>query len=490
MAYVEVLAAVIAWVVLPGLAVAALLDCRSPVEKIRPERFATFALAGGLSIWVVGARVLDRVGVLEPRPDDRGLGRARAREHRGADRPGSADTPRAEGTSDRDLRRVGGREHVARGRAAAAARRRPARLPGQLDPLVLLEPGPPDRRGGRHAGPVVRVGDVGQLPRRVPGLHARDDGLRPRRRHRVAGRGSCGHRHRDAQRRARRLPARARARRAAVGRGVRDDPVLRARCVLVEAVVAAARVVGLRVRAAHPGPRARVPAYRPEAGAGPPRRDVRRAQPGPRHRLALRLRDDRRRGPRGLPTLAAGGGRPTPDAGRDEAVDLPRRGGRGDHARRLGGRELRPEQPPLGCLGPRWAPGDRRRRGPDVGVRGAGAGQPGEHPARGDGSPDQLVATRVPGAGLAVVRRDLGPRARDPHRPRRRRPGVAQPFRRPARARLPRRVGGDRTRGLGVLQHRLGHVRAAPHRLCPLVAGRAAPRADRRGSRRQPDPLG
>lgn len=64
MAYLEVFVTAIAWIVLPGLAVAALLDCRLPVEKIRPERFATFALAGGLSIWVIGARVVDRVGGL------------------------------------------------------------------------------------------------------------------------------------------------------------------------------------------------------------------------------------------------------------------------------------------------------------------------------------------------------------------------------------------------------------------------------------------
>ncbi len=52
----------------PGLAIAALLDCRAPVEKLRPERFATFALAAGLSVWVVGARVLDRVGWLTRGP--------------------------------------------------------------------------------------------------------------------------------------------------------------------------------------------------------------------------------------------------------------------------------------------------------------------------------------------------------------------------------------------------------------------------------------
>jgi len=68
MDYFEVLAAVVAWVVLPGLAVGALLDCRSPIERIRPERFATFALAGGLSVWVIGARVLDRIGGLSRGP--------------------------------------------------------------------------------------------------------------------------------------------------------------------------------------------------------------------------------------------------------------------------------------------------------------------------------------------------------------------------------------------------------------------------------------
>ena len=186
--------------------------------------------------------------------------------------------------------------------------------PGQLDPLVLLEPGAPDRRGGRYAGPFVRVGDVGQLPRRVPGFTPATTVFAL-----AGGTGTLAAAH------AVTVIAMLSAGLAIFllvhalggqlwGAAFRHDPVLRTRRVLVEAVVAAARVVGLRVRAAHPGPRARVPAHRPEAGAGRAGRDLRRAQPGPRHRLAVRLRDDRRRGPGGLPTLPAGGARPTPDA--------------------------------------------------------------------------------------------------------------------------------------------------------------------------------
>lgn len=61
-AYLEAAATAIAWVLLPGLAIAALLDRRTPPEVVKVDRFATFALAGGLSTWVVGARVLERVG--------------------------------------------------------------------------------------------------------------------------------------------------------------------------------------------------------------------------------------------------------------------------------------------------------------------------------------------------------------------------------------------------------------------------------------------
>jgi hypothetical protein len=62
-AYLEAIAAAIAWIVLPGIAIAAVLD-RHVVDGPKPERFFTVALAGGLSVWVVGARVLDRVGGL------------------------------------------------------------------------------------------------------------------------------------------------------------------------------------------------------------------------------------------------------------------------------------------------------------------------------------------------------------------------------------------------------------------------------------------
>jgi hypothetical protein len=63
LAYVEAIATAIAWIVLPGVAIASVLD-RRVGAVLKPERFATLALAGGLSVWVVGARVLDLAGGL------------------------------------------------------------------------------------------------------------------------------------------------------------------------------------------------------------------------------------------------------------------------------------------------------------------------------------------------------------------------------------------------------------------------------------------
>jgi hypothetical protein len=61
-AYLWAAAAVLAGIVAPGLAIAALCDRRAPA--VTPERFTTIALAGGLSFWVLAARVLDRLGGL------------------------------------------------------------------------------------------------------------------------------------------------------------------------------------------------------------------------------------------------------------------------------------------------------------------------------------------------------------------------------------------------------------------------------------------
>jgi hypothetical protein len=62
-AYIEAIATVIAWIVLPGIAIAAVLDRRLG-DGVKPERFFTVALAAGLSVWVIGARVLDLAGGL------------------------------------------------------------------------------------------------------------------------------------------------------------------------------------------------------------------------------------------------------------------------------------------------------------------------------------------------------------------------------------------------------------------------------------------
>jgi hypothetical protein len=63
LAYVEAIATAIAWIVLPGVAIAAVLD-RKVGAVVKPDRFFTIALAAGLSVWVVGARVLDLAGGL------------------------------------------------------------------------------------------------------------------------------------------------------------------------------------------------------------------------------------------------------------------------------------------------------------------------------------------------------------------------------------------------------------------------------------------
>lgn len=63
-AYFEAVATSIAWIVLPGLAIAALLDRVTPPEHLKIERFVAFALASGLAVWTVGARVLERLGGL------------------------------------------------------------------------------------------------------------------------------------------------------------------------------------------------------------------------------------------------------------------------------------------------------------------------------------------------------------------------------------------------------------------------------------------
>ena len=62
-AYIEAIATAIAWIVLPGIAIAAVLDRRLG-DALKPERFFTVALASGLSVWVIGARVLDLAGGL------------------------------------------------------------------------------------------------------------------------------------------------------------------------------------------------------------------------------------------------------------------------------------------------------------------------------------------------------------------------------------------------------------------------------------------
>jgi hypothetical protein len=62
-AYIEAIATAIAWIVLPGIAIAAVLD-RKVGDGLKPERFLTIALAAGLSVWVIGARVLDLAGGL------------------------------------------------------------------------------------------------------------------------------------------------------------------------------------------------------------------------------------------------------------------------------------------------------------------------------------------------------------------------------------------------------------------------------------------
>jgi hypothetical protein len=62
-AYIEAIATAIAWIVLPGVAIAAVLD-RKLGDGSRPERFFTVALAAGLSVWVIGARALDLAGGL------------------------------------------------------------------------------------------------------------------------------------------------------------------------------------------------------------------------------------------------------------------------------------------------------------------------------------------------------------------------------------------------------------------------------------------
>jgi hypothetical protein len=63
LAYVEAIATAIAWIVLPGVAIASVLD-RKVGAVLKPDRFFTIALASGLSVWVVGARVLDLAGGL------------------------------------------------------------------------------------------------------------------------------------------------------------------------------------------------------------------------------------------------------------------------------------------------------------------------------------------------------------------------------------------------------------------------------------------
>lgn len=67
-AYLWGIAGVFAGIVLPGLAVAALLDRRRDPAAMTPERFAGLALASGLSIWVLATRVLDRLGWLSGGP--------------------------------------------------------------------------------------------------------------------------------------------------------------------------------------------------------------------------------------------------------------------------------------------------------------------------------------------------------------------------------------------------------------------------------------
>lgn len=63
LAYVEAIATAIAWIVLPGVAIASVFD-RKVGAVLKPDRFFTMALASGLSVWVVGARVLDLAGGL------------------------------------------------------------------------------------------------------------------------------------------------------------------------------------------------------------------------------------------------------------------------------------------------------------------------------------------------------------------------------------------------------------------------------------------
>ncbi len=66
--YLAALISLVAFVVLPGMAVAAILTRRVPADDRTPERFAGYALAAGMSVWILGGRLLVRFGALSRGP--------------------------------------------------------------------------------------------------------------------------------------------------------------------------------------------------------------------------------------------------------------------------------------------------------------------------------------------------------------------------------------------------------------------------------------
>jgi hypothetical protein len=66
--YLAALISLVAFLVLPGMAVASILTRRVPSEDRSPERFAAYALAAGMSVWILGARLLVRFGGLSRGP--------------------------------------------------------------------------------------------------------------------------------------------------------------------------------------------------------------------------------------------------------------------------------------------------------------------------------------------------------------------------------------------------------------------------------------
>ncbi|HEX7521929.1 MAG TPA: hypothetical protein VF441_07735 [Acidimicrobiia bacterium] len=66
--YLAALICVVAFVVLPGMAVASILTRRVPADDRTPERFAAYALAAGMSVWILGGRLLVRFGALSRGP--------------------------------------------------------------------------------------------------------------------------------------------------------------------------------------------------------------------------------------------------------------------------------------------------------------------------------------------------------------------------------------------------------------------------------------